>query len=232
MPRKIRESKTARRERAEQILAILERTYPESRIALNYETPFQLLVATILAAQCTDARVNTVTPGLFERWPTPQAFVEAPQEELEKAIFQTGFYRNKAKAIRNASLALVRDHGGEVPSTMEELVAIPGIGRKSANVILGHCFGIPGMVVDTHVKRIANLLGLVDTEDPEKIEQQLMPLFPHEKWTLLGHLMQDHGREICVARRPKCDICPIAALCPSAGIATDAPKTRIGAGRK
>jgi endonuclease-3 len=214
---KIRESKAARRERAAEILATLERRYPESRIALNYETPFQLLVATILAAQCTDARVNMVTPGLFERWPAPRDFVEASQEELEQAIFTTGFFRNKAKAIRGASAALVERFGGEVPRTMEELTSIPGIGRKSANVILGHCFGVPGMVVDTHVKRIANLLGLVDADDPEKIEHALEPLFPPEKWTKLGHLMQDFGREICVARRPRCGECPIAPLCPSAG---------------
>ena len=215
---KIRESKSARRERAGQILAILERTYPESRIALNYESPFQLLVATILAAQCTDARVNTVTPALFERYPTPRDFIAAPQEELEQMVFTTGFYRNKAKAIKAASEAIVLNFGGEVPSTIEELVSIPGIGRKSANVILGHCFGVPGMVVDTHVKRIANRLGFVSTEDPEKIERELEPLFPSEKWTLLGHLFQDHGREICVARKPKCSICPVAELCPSAGI--------------
>jgi endonuclease-3 len=231
MPR-LRESKKARRERAEQILAILERTYPDSRIALNYETPFQLLVATILAAQCTDVRVNMVTPGLFERYPSPQAFIDAPQEELEKAVYQTGFFRNKAKAIKAASTALVLEHGGEVPRTMPELVAIPGIGRKSANVILGHCFGVPGMVVDTHVKRIANLLGLVDSEDPEKIEKALEPLFPPESWTRLGHLIQDHGREICVARRPKCEICPIAALCPSAGIAANPPAKRARARAK
>jgi endonuclease III len=229
---KIRESKTARRERAGQILAILESTYPESRIALDYETPFQLLVATILAAQCTDARVNTVTPALFERYPSPQAFIDAPQEELEEAVHPTGFFRNKAKAIKAASTAIMLEFGGEVPGTMEQLISIPGIGRKSANVILGHCFDVPGMVVDTHVKRIANLLGFVDTEDPEKIEHALEPLFPPEKWTRLGHLFQDHGRAICVARRPKCDICPIAPLCPSAGISTDAPETRIGGGKK
>lgn len=227
--RKIRESKTARRERAEQILAILERLYPDSRIALNYETPFQLLVATILAAQCTDVRVNMVTPGLFERYPNPQAFIDAPQEELETAIYQTGFFRNKAKAIKRASETLVLEHGGEVPATMEQLIALPGIGRKSANVVLGHCFAVPGMVVDTHVKRIANLLMLVDSDDPERIEQALMPLFPREKWTVLGHLIQDHGREICIARRPKCALCAIAELCPSANViseGTSSPATR------
>jgi endonuclease-3 len=216
---KIRESKAARRERAARILSTLEEIYPESKIALNYETPFQLLVATILAAQCTDARVNMVTPALFERYPTPRAFAEADQEELERMIFTTGFYRNKAKAIRSASAAIVERFGGEVPTTMDELLTIPGIGRKSANVILGHCFDTPGMVVDTHVKRIANLLGLVDVDDPEKIEQALMPLFPPEKWTRLGHLFQDFGRATCVARRPKCSECQLAPICPSAEVA-------------
>jgi endonuclease III len=214
---KIRESKAARIARTERILALLEQSYPESRIALNYETPFELLVAVILAAQCTDARVNMVTPGLFERYPTPQAFIDAPQEELEQAIFTTGFYRNKAKAIKSASAAIVERFGGEVPRTMDELLTIPGIGRKSANVILGHCYDVPGMVVDTHVKRIANLLGLADSDDPEKIETALMPLFPPEKWTRLGHLFQDFGRGVCVARRPKCGECQLALLCPSAG---------------
>lgn len=216
---KIRESKTARRERAEQILTLLEREYPASRIALNFESPFQLLVATILAAQCTDVRVNMTTPALFERYPTPQHFVDASQEELEKQIFMCGFYRNKAKMIRGASQALVERFGGEVPRTMQELLTIPGLGRKSSNVILGHCFGVPGVVVDTHVIRIANLLGLVNTGDPVKIEQALMPLFPEEKWIRSGHLIQDHGRAICNARSPKCPMCVIAALCPSAGLA-------------
>jgi endonuclease-3 len=210
------ESLSAKRERAHEIIRILEESYPESKIALHYDSPFQLLIALILAAQCTDERVNMVTPGLFERYPTPQAFLDAPQEEIEQAIFSTGFYRNKAKSIKGATKALVETFGGEVPRTMEELTSIPGIGRKSANVILGHCFEVPGMVVDTHVKRIANLLKLVDTEDPEKIEFALMELIPMEKWTASGHLFQRHGQAVCVARRPNCPACPIAILCPSA----------------
>src|SRR5688500_4366498 len=167
---KIRESKSARRERAEQILTILEQTYPESRIALDFRTPFELLVALILAAQNTDARVNMVTPGLFERYPTPQTFIDAPQEDLEHAIFTCGFYRQKSKAIKAASKAIVEHFGGTVPATMVELLTLPGIGRKSANAILGYAFGTPGVVVDTHVIRITNLLGLVDVSDPVKIE--------------------------------------------------------------
>jgi endonuclease-3 len=211
-----RESQKSRRERALRIVDILEETYPQSEIALHYETPFQLLVATILAAQCTDARVNTVTPGLFEKYPSPQAFLDAPVEELEQSIFSTGFYRNKAKSIRNACAVLLENFGGEVPSTMEGLLTLPGVGRKTANVLLGHCFQTPGIVVDTHVKRISNLLGLVDSEDPEKIEEQLMGILPQEKWVRFSHLLANHGRAICIARRPQCGICPIALLCPSA----------------
>jgi endonuclease III len=210
------ESLSAKRERAHEIIRVLEQSYPESKIALNFDSPFQLLISLILAAQCTDERVNMVTPGLFERYPTPHDFLDAPQEELEQAIFSTGFYRNKAKSIKGASAALIERFNGEVPRTMEELTSIPGIGRKSANVILGHCFDIPGMVVDTHVKRITNLLKLVDTEDPEKIEFALMELIPTEKWTASGHLFQRHGQAVCIARRPNCPDCPIALLCPSA----------------
>ncbi len=218
MAKKLRESLKARRERTAEIIRVLEETYPNSRIALNFETPFQLLIATILAAQCTDARVNMVTPVLFAEYPDPRAFVDAPQEELEKAIFSTGFYRNKAKSIKATSAALLERFNGEVPGTMEELVSLPGVGRKTANVLLGHCFNAPGIVVDTHVKRISNLLGLVATEDPEKIEYALLEVVPLEKQVKFSHLLADHGRAICVARRPKCGICPIAHLCPSAGI--------------
>lgn len=211
----MRESKAKRRERAAEIISILERSYPDSGIALRYETPFQLLVATILSAQCTDERVNTVTPGLFERFPGPQDFLDAPVEELEQAIYSTGFYRNKAKSIRGACQALVERHGGSVPSTMEELVDLPGVGRKTANVLLGHCFGVPGLVVDTHVKRISNLLGLVDSKNPDVIERELTDVVPEEKWVIFSHLLADHGRAICVARRPKCSECPVSLLCPS-----------------
>ncbi|MBS1910771.1 MAG: endonuclease III [Bacteroidetes bacterium] len=207
---------SARRKRASEIVRILSETYPGAHIALNFGTPFQLLVATILAAQCTDVRVNMVTPELFRKYPTPQAFLDAQVEELEQAIFSTGFYRNKAKAIRAACAALIDRFGGEVPSTMDDLLSLPGVGRKTANVLLGHCFGTPGIVVDTHVKRISNLLGLVHNEDPVKIEFELMEVVPKESWVPFSHLLADHGRAICIARRPRCQVCPIAPLCPSA----------------
>jgi endonuclease-3 len=214
----MKESLKARRARAAEIARILEETYSDSTIVLTYKSPFQLMVATILAAQCTDVRVNMITPGLFKKYPTPKSFLDAPVEELEKAIFSTGFYRNKAKAIRSASAAVIERFGGKVPGTMEELISIPGVGRKIANVILSHSFGIPSMVVDTHVKRISNLLKLVDSEDPEKIEAELMNVLPEEKWVMFSHMLADHGRAICIARRPQCERCPIAELCPSARV--------------
>ncbi|MCC7437118.1 MAG: endonuclease III [Armatimonadetes bacterium] len=203
------------RKRAAQIVDILEREHPNAQIALHYQTPFQLLIATILSAQCTDARVNMVTPALFQKFPTPQAFLDAPIEELEQAIFSTGFYRNKARSIRNACGILAEKFGGEVPCTMEELLQLPGVGRKTANVLLGHCFGIPGVVVDTHVKRISNLLRLADSDDPEKIEEQLMKVLDRGKWVRFSHLLAEHGRAVCIARRPKCEVCPVGELCPS-----------------
>lgn len=218
MPLIKNESKKKRRERTTAIVGILEETYPEAQIALRFDSPFQLLVATILAAQCTDARVNTVTPGLFAKYPTPQSFLDAPQEEIEQAIFSTGFYRNKAKSIRNACAMLIEQFGGEVPSNMEQLLELPGVGRKTANVLLGHCFEVPGIVVDTHVKRISNLLGLVDSDDPDKIELELLEVVPQEKWVRYSHLIAEHGRQICIARRPHCSRCPLYELCPSAGI--------------
>lgn len=218
MPLVKNETQQKRRERAAAIVEILEATYPEARIALQFESPFQLLVATILAAQCTDARVNTVTPGLFAKYPTPQAFLDASQEEIEQAIFSTGFYRNKAKSIRNACAKIIEEHGGEVPSDMESLLKLPGVGRKTANVLLGHCFSTPGIVVDTHNRRISNLLGLVASDDPDKIELELYEVVPPEKWVKFSHLLAEHGRQICVARKPHCSRCPLFDLCPSAGI--------------
>ena len=212
------ESRKKCRERAEEIVQILERTYTDAEIALHYKTPFQLLVATILSAQCTDERVNKVTPGLFEKYPGPQDFIDTPIEELEQAIFSTGFYRNKAKSIRGACVAIVENHNGHVPQTMEELIKLPGVGRKTANVLLGHCFDVPGLVVDTHVKRISNLLKLVTSENPDIIEKQLEDIIPTEKWVRFSHLLAEHGRAICIARRPQCKECPLSLLCPSATV--------------
>lgn len=203
-------------ERASAIVAALKEAYPDSGIALRYANPFELLIATILSAQCTDERVNQVTPELFRRFPDPQAFAEAPIEEIEGAIFSTGFYRNKAKSIQGASRAILEKHGGKVPETLEELVELPGVGRKTANVMLGHCFGRPGMVVDTHVKRISNLLGLAESQNPGIIERELCEILPPEEWVMFSHLLADHGRAVCVARRPGCGMCVIAEFCPSA----------------
>lgn len=212
------ESLQKKRERAATIIQILEAAYPGSEIALQFQTPFQLLIATILSAQCTDARVNMVTPGLFRQFPTPQAFLDAPIEAIEQAIFSTGFYRNKTRSIRNACGVLIEQFGGEVPGTMEGLLRLPGVGRKTANVLLGHCFNTPGVVVDTHVKRIGNLLRLADSEDPEIIERQLMQVLAAEQWVRFSHLIAEHGRAVCVARRPKCGVCPVAEFCPSCGV--------------
>jgi endonuclease III len=214
-----RESGRARKARAEEILARLEARYPDTRLALDFETPLQLLVATVLAAQCTDKKVNEVTPALFRRYPTARDYAEADLAELEEMVRQTGFYRNKARALKNLGVALVTEHGGNVPAVMNALTELPGVGRKTANVVLGNAFGLQeGIVVDTHVQRLSRRLGLTEETDPEKIERDLLPLLPRERWTRFGHLMQDHGRAICKARKPECPICPVAELCPSAEV--------------
>jgi len=212
-----RESAAARVARAEEILERLEEAYPDAHCALDHVDPYQLLVATILSAQCTDARVNLVTPTLFARFPNAVALARGTQEEVEALIRSTGFFRNKGKNLLAMATALVERHGGQVPDTMDELRALPGVGRKTANVILGNAFGRnDGITVDTHVGRIARLLRLTSATDPEKVEQHLMALFPQPKWTLLSHLLISHGRAVCVARRPQCGSCPLAARCPSA----------------
>ena len=212
-----RESKAARRVRALEILARLKREYPDAHCELDHRDPFELLVATILSAQCTDARVNLVTPELFRKYPDAAALAVAKQEDVEELIRSTGFFRNKAKSLIGMARALVADHDGEVPDTMEELRPLPGVGRKTANVILGNAWGInEGITVDTHVKRIAKLLGLTRETDPERVERDLMELFPQQDWTLLSHLLIWHGRRVCIANRPRCGECVLADLCPNA----------------
>jgi endonuclease III len=214
-----RESKAARAERAKTILRRLKAEYPDARCALDHGNAYQLLVATILSAQCTDARVNLVTPVFFARYPTPEALATADRGEVEEIIRSTGFFRNKARSLVGMAQALVADHGGVVPHTMEELRVLPGVGRKTANVVLGNAYGInEGVTVDTHVTRLSRLLGLTRHDDPVKIEQDLMPLFPREDWALLSHLLIFHGRQVCVARRPRCPECVLADLCPSAAV--------------
>lgn len=214
-----RESKRARRARAGEILARLRREYPQTRLALDFQSPLQLLMATVLAAQCTDQKVNEVTPPLFRRYPTARDFAAADLTELEEMVRQTGFYRNKARALKNLGMTLVAEHGGEVPDAMEPLVALPGVGRKTANVVLGNAFGRnEGIAVDTHVQRLSRRLFLTGEEDPEKIERDLIAILPREEWTRFALLLQDHGRKVCKARKPECAVCPVADLCPSAEI--------------
>ena len=204
------------------MLDILDRTYPDAQCALHFHTPLQLLIATILSAQCTDARVNQVTPGLFQRYPDAAAFAASTQQELEEQIRSTGFFRNKARAIRECCADIVGVHGGQVPRTLEELTRLRGVGRKTANVVLGNAFGVPGIVVDTHVARLSNRLGLTREKDPVKIEFALMPLIPRDRWTVFSHWLILHGRSYCIARKPRCSICPLAAHCPRVGVATSA----------
>ena len=212
-----RESVAARQARAGRILTALEAAYPDADCALEHADPYQLLVATILSAQCTDARVNMVTPALFARFPDARALSTGNQEEVEELIRSTGFFRNKAKNLLAMATALVERYDGRVPDTMEALHALPGVGRKTANVILGNAFGKnEGITVDTHVGRISRLLRLTRATDAVKVERDLLPLFPRPKWTLLSHLLISHGRAVCVARRPRCAECPIAGECPSA----------------
>ena len=216
MPKKANKTTGQRAERVKVILPILKRTYPEAKCSLDYAKPFQLLVATILSAQCTDERVNKVTPGLFKKYPTPNELAKVPQETLEKDIQSTGFYRNKAKSLRGMAQALVEEHGGEVPKDMEALTHLPGVGRKTANVVLGNAFSINvGVVVDTHVTRVSQRLGLTKHTDAVKIEQDLIPIVPKEEWTMWAHLLIHHGRAICQARKPKCQECPLLPHCPA-----------------
>lgn len=202
----------------------LKQLYPDAHCELDHRDAFELLCATILSAQCTDARVNLVTPALFARYPDATTLADARQEEVEEIVRPTGFFRNKARSLIGMARAVVERHGGGIPRTMEELRTLPGVGRKTANVILGNAYGInEGVTVDTHVGRLSRYLGLTKHDDPEKVEQDLMKLAPREDWALLSHLLIFHGRRVCIARRPRCDDCVLVDLCPSAFLAPGAP---------
>jgi endonuclease-3 len=211
-----RESAEEKKQRARAIAARLAQVYPELRVPLAHRNNFELLVAVILSAQCTDEMVNRVTPELFRRYPTPESMARAPLRQIEKLIHRVGLFRAKALALKKCGKQLVENHAGEVPVTMAELTRLAGVGRKTANVILGHAFGIPGIIVDTHCKRLSRRLGLTKNEDPNKIEQDLMKLLPPEEWTGFSHRLILHGRRICHARKPDCKACIVNDLCPSA----------------
>lgn len=205
----------AQKQRAGEIYNLLLKEYPDVKCALNYKSPFQLLIATILSAQSTDVGVNKVTKTLFKKYRKPEDYLSVPSEELEQDIYSTGFYRQKAKSLRNCCSALIEMHKGKVPDDFESLNALPGVGRKTASVVIGNAFAVPAIAVDTHVKRLSNLLGFIKSEDPEEIETRLKEYFPEDKWVMLSHLLIAHGRKICIARRPKCLQCVIGSLCPS-----------------
>jgi endonuclease-3 len=201
----------------QEVVARLKAEYPDARTELDWQSPLELLVATVLSAQTTDVQVNRVTQTLFAKYHTAEDYAHAEPSELEEDIRPTGFYRNKARSLRNMAAALVEEHGGEVPSTMRELVALPGVGRKTANVVLGNAFVVDeGIVVDTHVRRVSGRLGLTENEDPVKIERDLMQVVPGEDWTVFSHLLILHGRRTCKARKPDCPNCVLNDICPSA----------------
>ena len=201
--------------RFNKIIEILKKEYPKVKVALDHETPFELLIATMLSAQCTDARVNIVTKDLFKKYKSPKDYLNVPQEELGQDVFSTGFYNQKSKSIQKCCKALLEEHGGEVPANFEKLAKLHGVGRKTASVVAGNAFGIPAIAVDTHVIRITNLLGFVDVKDPKKIELKLKELLPEKDWVNYTHWIISHGRKVCVARRPKCLECVLFDFCPS-----------------
>ena len=203
------------KDRAKKIFLLLDKEYPKVEIALEFINPFQLLIATVLSAQCTDERVNMVTKNLFKKYKSPKDFVNASTKELEKDIFSTGFYRQKAKSIKACCKELIDNHNGKVPDDFEALIKLPGVGRKTASAVAGNAFGIPALAVDTHVKRLSNLLGFIKSEDPEKIEFRLKELLPEKDWVDASHFLATHGRKVCIARRPKCLECVLGDLCPS-----------------
>ncbi len=214
--RKKRENLSERRRRLKEVILNLSRLYPQISCGLIYGNPLELLIAVILSAQCTDVRVNQVTPALFAQFPDLEAFAGANRVQLEEAIHSTGFFRNKAKNIQLCCQQLLSRHGGRIPHSLPELIKLPGIGRKTANVVLGEIYGLQGVVVDTHVKRISNLLALTRSENPVRIEQDLMKIVPPQAWNLFSHLLIYHGRNLCPARRPWCESCPLFNLCPAA----------------
>jgi endonuclease-3 len=207
-------SNTKESQRAGQVLKRLKKAYPKVESALEYQSPFELLISTILSAQCTDQRVNIVTETLFKKYKKPEDYLKVSNSELEKDIFSTGFYRQKTKSIKKCCSVLIDKYNGKVPSDFDELTKLPGVGRKTASVVAGNAFGIPAIAVDTHVIRLSNLLGFVETKNPEAIEKRLKELFPKKDWVDSSHLLATHGRNICIARRPKCDECFLADLCP------------------
>ena len=212
------ENSGKKKERVKHIFEILDPLYTQEKTALKYRTPFQLLISTILSAQCTDKQVNSVTKTLFKKYKKPQDFINAPIAELEDDIRPTGFFRNKAKSIKGCTQGLVDHYGGEVPSTMEELITLPGVGRKTANCVLGAVFDVPGVVVDTHVKRLSLRLGLTENQNPDKIEKDIGELLPKDRWRRFSDILIYHGRDVCKARKPDHDRCPVFNLCPSNSI--------------
>ena len=213
---KLKVGKAETAERVGKIWPVLKKTYPEAKIALKFGNPLELLIATILSAQCTDVRVNIVTKEVFRKYKSAQDWATADLEEIESDIKSTGFYRNKALNIQGACMKIIEEYGGEVPGTMEELLTLPGVGRKTANVVLGNAFGVPGVVCDTHVIRLSRRLGLSENGDPVKLEFDLAEIVPKKNWTLFSDLLIFHGRNICKARKPGCESCPISRFCPSA----------------
>jgi endonuclease-3 len=215
VPRR-RKSAAELREHTAEVIRRLKKEYPDAHCELDFKSPYQLLVATILSAQCTDKRVNLVTPKLFATYPTPKKLAEAPPEQVEDIIKSTGFFRAKTKSLQGMSAALVEEHGGKVPDTMDDLTSLRGVGRKTANVVLGNAFGkAEGIVVDTHVGRVSVRLALTNETDPVKVEEKLMALVPRQDWTIFSHLLIFHGRRVCVARLPRCGICVLNDICPS-----------------
>ena len=205
----------AEKKHAEEVFSLLRKEYPHVKSALNFSNAFQLLIATILAAQCTDERVNIVTKDLFKKYKTPKDYLDVSNEELEKDIFSTGFYRQKAKSLKNCCRDLIERHNGKVPKDFDEINKLSGVGRKTASVVAGNAYGIPAIAVDTHVIRLSNLLGFIDSTDPVKIEFKLKELLPEKDWINSSHWLAAHGRKICIARRPKCLECVLGNICPS-----------------